>query len=103
MRIAYQELTAAVSSALEQRGLTVRVQLQPIDPPRPWGVTSSACFTLGAQYAAAEIEAATAGLDKKAAKDTAGKLAREAGIKLAQETAEELEEGVNRIAQFEEN
>jgi arginyl-tRNA synthetase/REP element-mobilizing transposase RayT len=92
MRIAYSELAAAIGQALGRRNLAADVRLLPIEPPREWGVTCNACFTLGAQHAAAQIAAATAGLDKKAAKEAAGRLAREAGLRLAAEVAAELEQ-----------
>ncbi len=91
MRISHTEIIGALRAALERRGLGAeRLRLLPIDPPRPWGAASNACFMLGQQAAAAAIERETAGLDKKAAKQLASELSKAAGEQLASEIAREL-------------
>ena len=92
MRISHEEIIGALTAALEARGLAPgKLHLMPIEPPRPWGVASNACFMLGKQAAADEIARETAGLDKKAAKARAGELAKAAGEQLAAEIAGEFQ------------
>jgi arginyl-tRNA synthetase len=92
VQIAYREIESAILQALHTRGLSAPVRLEPIEPPRDWGVTCNVCFTLAGKHAAAEVEAATAGLDKKEAKAVAATLSRKAGLQLAAQVATELEQ-----------
>jgi hypothetical protein len=91
MQTAHEEIGQAIEAALSARGLGGRVILMEIEPPRPWGLSSNVCFMLGRDAAAGEIAAQTAGLGKKEAKELSGRLANEAGVKLAGELALELQ------------
>ncbi|MCH7472771.1 arginine--tRNA ligase, partial [bacterium] len=91
MQVAYEEIERALKDALSARSFAdVTPQLMSIDAPRPWGVTTNVCFSLGNQAAADEIASKTGGLGKKEAKQAASRLAREAGARLAEEVASAL-------------
>jgi arginyl-tRNA synthetase len=91
MRISYEAASFELQRALTARGLgPVTPQIQAIEPPRAWGLTTNVCFLLGNQAARERIAAETEGLGKKEAKQVAGRLAREAGEQLATEIAGEL-------------
>ncbi|MCB1219883.1 MAG: hypothetical protein H7A35_09890 [Planctomycetales bacterium] len=91
MQVAHAEIISAINQALASRGLSGRVALLEIEPPRDWGVSSNVCFMLGREAAADEISRQTEGLGKKEAKQLSGQLANEAGVRLASELAGELQ------------
>lgn len=88
MQVSYRPIAEAVARELARLGYEgLEPALTAIEDPRPWGVSTNVCFTLGARAAAARVEQEGAGLDKKAHKELAGRLAREAGIELARQVA----------------
>lgn len=88
MQVSYRPIAEAVARALADLGFEgIEPALAAIEDPRPWGVSTNVCFTLGARAAAARIETEGAGLDKKAHKALSSRLAREASEELARQVA----------------